>query len=134
MANFDVSLRRLRQTRQRFDGSTGEVCSEYQPEYVVVSEATADLAGDPVFDELNQWTIETTEDRKDPPAPKRECPRCGSTFEIGTSIRYAKTRSSVPVRYPLSKGLTAESGSIEKYGEQCVSGATDADSDASSGH
>lgn len=70
MANFNAALRQIRRTRQRVGGSTTDVFDEYRPEYEGILEAIVDLAGDPAFDELKQWMIETTKDRKELPAPK----------------------------------------------------------------
>jgi hypothetical protein len=69
MANLNAAIRQVRRARQRLDTPTTENFDRYRSEYKTILEEVADLAGDPAFDELKQWMIETTENRKKLPTP-----------------------------------------------------------------
>jgi hypothetical protein len=70
MANLSAAIRQVRRTRQRLDAPTTENFDQYRPEYETILGAIADLAGDPAFDELKQWMIDTTKRREQLPAPE----------------------------------------------------------------
>lgn len=70
MANFNAALRQIRRVRrQREAAETGEF-ERVAPAYRAILEATADLGGDPAFDDLKAWLIETTEARARLPTPE----------------------------------------------------------------
>ena len=69
MANIGAAIRQVRRTRRRLDAPTAGDFDTYRPEYEAVLVAIADLAGDPAFDELKQWIVDTTERRGRLPTP-----------------------------------------------------------------
>jgi hypothetical protein len=69
MANLGAAIRQVRRTRQRLNAPTSENFDRYRREYETILGELADLAGDPAFDELKQWMIETTENRERLPTP-----------------------------------------------------------------
>lgn len=69
MANLNAAIRQVRRTRQRLDSPTSENFERYRPEYETILAEITDLAGDPAFEGLKRWIIETTEERKELPTP-----------------------------------------------------------------
>lgn len=69
MANLTAAIQRIRRTRRRLEASPSRDFERYRPEYETILEATVELAGDPAFDDLHAWMIETTKERNRLPTP-----------------------------------------------------------------
>lgn len=94
LANLSAALWQVRRTRYRLDAPPTENFDQYRPDYVLILEEVADHAGDLAFDELKQWMIETTEERKKLPAPtgvrkqaREICKSCRVTVPRQSPIR-----------------------------------------------
>lgn len=69
MANLNAAIRQVKRARQQTDGLQSENFDRYRPEYEEIFGATANLAGDPVFEELKDWMVESANNRAKLPTP-----------------------------------------------------------------
>lgn len=69
MVNLNAAIRQVRRARHPLDAPSSRRFDRYRSEYEAILEATAGLAGDPAFDDLKQWMIETTTESGRLPTP-----------------------------------------------------------------
>ncbi|MFB6254204.1 MAG: hypothetical protein ABEI06_06325 [Halobacteriaceae archaeon] len=69
MANLNAALNQIRKTRQQLDVPRTQNFDNYRANYKTLLEATETLTGDEGFEELKEWIIQVTENRKRLPTP-----------------------------------------------------------------
>lgn len=69
MANLSAALNHLLRARREAAETAPQSFERYRPEYEEILSSTADLAGDEAFEELHEWMVETTRERRRLPTP-----------------------------------------------------------------
>lgn len=73
MANLNAALRQVRRTRKKENATSTRRFERVKPEYEAVLAELEALGGDPAFDDLIEWLIETT--KRDERLPEPEAAR-----------------------------------------------------------
>lgn len=70
MANLNAALRRVRQTRKNRNADSTSRFERVRPEYEAVLRELEALGGDPAFDDLTEWLVETVKRNRRLPEPE----------------------------------------------------------------